>query len=122
MFDGVFAHQSVVLPKHPTGISIFFSWDFFNTQTLIVEGGFKFWLSQCCLFVESLDKKGERLIYSTEIWENAFNWRKVTFEGEEIRDFTEFEILDRLESFTVDSQSSAVRSSRKRDRLRSGIH
>ena len=97
----VFVHQTVGTPKNPDGISVYFSWDFFKAQTRIVQGGYKFWLSKCCLFVENADKKGRRVIYGTEVWENAFNWRPISFEDASIHEFFDLDIIKGLDSFTV---------------------
>lgn len=66
-----------------------------------MQGGYKFWLSKCCLFVESADKNGRRVVYGTEVWDNAFDWRPISFEDARLHELLDLDIVKGLDSFTV---------------------
>ena len=99
--DNRLIKQPEKLPKQPQDVSVYFSWDFFNRETRIVSKGFQYWLSKCCLFVQTVDKKGNKILHSTEVWHNIFNWRPVTFGEDSIQDYFDFGVVKNLKIYTV---------------------
>lgn len=80
-YDLKFSPQTAKPSQKPQGVSLYFSWDFFETQTRIVDGGYRYWLSSRTLFVETADRKGRISLHATETHQNAFNWRPVILHG-----------------------------------------
>lgn len=80
-YDLKFGPQPTKTPQRPQGVSLYFSWDLFETQTRIVDGGYRYWLSSRTMFVETADRKGRISLHCTEIYQNAFNWRPVNLHG-----------------------------------------
>lgn len=99
--DNRLAKQPEKLPKYPQDVSVYFSWDFFNRETRIVDKGSQYWLSKCCLFVQTIDKKGNKFLHSTEVWHNIFNWRQVTLGENSIQDYFEIGIMNNFHIYTV---------------------
>lgn len=95
--------MAAIAPKHPQGVSVTFSWDFFKTQTRIVQGGYRYWLTKCCLLAETADKKGNRFLHVTETWNNAFHWHQVSFEGDGVTSntYSDYSFVPDLKSFEV---------------------
>lgn len=90
------------LPGRPMkGVSTYFSWDFFKTETKIIHKGYKFWLSKCCIYVESYSSDGSRLVYTSEIWNNHFHWRRMHLIKHHNEEYNDFKVLTKISSFHV---------------------
>jgi len=92
-------------PQHTgrsmTGVSTYFSWDFFKTESRLIQKGYRFWLSKCCIYVEAFDALGNRLVYTTEIWNNLFHWKRMQLTKQEHDVYSDFHVLNQLSSFNV---------------------
>lgn len=100
--DNRLTRQPEKVPKQSQDVSVYFSWDFFKRETRIVDKGSHYWLSKCCLFVQTIDKKGAKHLHSTEVWHNIFNWRQVTIGEGSIQDYLDFGIIKNLNIYTVE--------------------
>lgn len=121
--DNKLKSQAPTLPKNPQGVSTYFSWDLFKSQTRIVKNGYKYWLTSCCLFVETTDKLGKKSIHVTETYQNAFHWKGVVLRSEGVigggGEYFDYSIVSMEDEFTVSSGSSAaihLRHTRERGR------
>lgn len=83
-----------------SGVSTYLSYDFFKTETRLIQKGYKFWLSKCCIYVEAFDPHGNRLVYTSEVWENKFHWKRMKLIRSESDVYTDFHVLHELDSFT----------------------
>lgn len=93
--------KNSILKGNP-GLSVYFSWDLLKTQTKLVNGGYKYWLTKCCLYVETMDKKGKKFIHGTEVASNAFHWKEVKLEGASLQEYNDFSFMKLKKSFTVE--------------------
>lgn len=90
------------------GVSTYFSWDFFKTETRVIYKGYKFWLSKCCIYVEAFDNAGNRLVYTSEVWSNTFHWKRMHLVRNENEAYIDFHVLEDMSSFNVATVNPAL--------------
>ena len=78
-------------------ISTFYSDDFFNTSKKIANGGFEFWLTNCCIYVNKLDNRGNTVLKVSRHATKKHQWFNVRIFGTE--NYENFKILDDIQGY-----------------------